>query len=105
MKKCLFLIPTTYNDGSPVPSEQITNIFEELYIKFGGFSQGGITEGLWKMTDGTKVKDHSLTIWIVLTEEKVDILKELVKKFCKILMQEAIYFEIMDCDVEFIGPD
>ena len=105
MKRCLFLIPTTYNDGSPVPSEQIANIYEELFVNFGGFSQGGITNGLWKMADGSEVKDQSLTIWIVITDEKVVILKELVKKFCKLLKQEAIYFEIMECDIEFIGPE
>ena len=105
MKKCLFLIPTTYNDGSSIPSEVILDVFEELFVTFGSFSQSGITEGLWEMEDGTRVKDHSLTVWIVLEEEKVPSLKKLVKKFAQLLKQEAIYFEVMDCDVDFIGPE
>jgi hypothetical protein len=105
MKKCLFLIPTSYNDGSPVSSEAIMDVLEELFVKYGSFSQSGITEGLWETKDGTRVKDHSLTVWIVMEDEKVASLKEFVKKLAKLLKQEAIYFEVMDCDVEFIGPD
>ena len=105
MKKCLFLIPTSYNDGSPVPSEVMLDVLEELFVEFGPFSQNGITEGLWETKDGTRVKDHSLTIWIVMEEEKVASLKEFVKKLVKLLKQEAIFFEVMDCDVEFIGPE
>ncbi len=46
-----------------------------------------------------------MKIWIVIEEEKVPLLKERVKKFARLLEQEAIYFEVMDCDVEFIGPE
>ena len=105
MKKCLFLIPTSYNDGSEIPAGIILDVLEELFVKFGPFSQSGITKGLWEMEDGTRVKDNSLTIWIVMEEDKVKLLKELVKKFARLLKQEAIYFEVMDCDVEFIGPE
>ena len=104
-KKCLFLIPTSYNDGMPVSSEVMVDVWEELFITFGPFSQDGVTEGLWEMKDGTRVKDHSLKIWVVLEEEKVPLLKQLVKKFVRLLKQEAIYFEVMDCDMEFIGPE
>ena len=105
MKKCLFLLPTSYNNGSPIPSEVVVDILEELFVKFGPFSQTGTTEGIWEMEDGTRVKDNSLTLWIVIEEEKVTLLKELVKKFARLLEQEAIYFEVMDCDVDFIGPE
>ncbi len=105
MKKCLFLIPTSYSDGRPVPSEVMIDVLEELFVKFGSFSQSGVTKGLWEMKDGTRVKDHSLTLWIVMPEEKVASLKQHVKKLARLLEQEAIYFEVMDCDVEFIGPE
>jgi len=105
MKKCLFLIPTTYNDGRPVPPEVILDVWEVLFVRFGSLSQDGITEGLWEMKDGTRVKDHSLKFWIVIEEEKVPLLKELIKKIARLLEQEAIYFETMDCDMELIGPE
>ena len=88
-----------------MPSEVMVDVWDELFVKFGSFSQSGITEGLWETKDGTKVKDHSLTVWIVMEEEKVASLKELLKKLAKLLKQEAIYFEVMDCDVEFIRPE
>jgi len=105
MKKCLFLIPTSYNDGRPVASEVMVAALEELFVTVGSFSQSGITEGLWQMKDGTRIRDHSLTLWIVVEEERVTLLKKLVKKFARLLEQEVIYFEVMDCDVEFIGPE
>jgi hypothetical protein len=105
MKKCIFLIPTSFNDGKPIPSKIITDVQDELFVNFGPFSINGTTEGLWEMKDGTRVKDHSLIIWIALEEEKVVLLKKLVKKFARLLKQEAIYFEVMDCDVDFIGPE
>jgi hypothetical protein len=105
LKKCLFLIPTSYNDGREIPAEVILGVIEELFIKFGGVSQSGVTDGLWKMKDGTRAKDRSLTLWIVIEEEKVSVLKNLIKKFARLLEQEAIYFEVMDPDVEFIGPE
>jgi len=105
MKKCLFLIPTSYNDGSPVPSEIMMDVWDELFVEFGPFSQSGITEGLWETKDGTRVKDHSLTVWIVMEEEKVASLKNIIKKIARLLQQEAIYFEVMECDMELIGPD
>ena len=57
------------------------------------------------MKDGTRVKDHSLKFWIVINEEKVPLLKSIIKKIARLLQQEAIYFEVMDCDMELIGPD
>jgi len=105
VKKCLFLIPTTYNDGGEIPAEVIDAVFDELFRVFGSYSQDGITEGTWKLKDGTKVKDRSLKVWIVMEDDKVDLLKELIKKFARILKQEEIYFEVMDWSGEFIGPE
>ena len=103
MKKCLFLIPTTFNNGDEIPVEVIDSVFDELFRVFGAYSQDGITEGTWKLKDGTKVKDHSLKVWIVIEDDKVDLLKELIKKFARILKQEAIYFEVMDWSGEFLN--
>lgn len=83
----------------------ILEVIETLYEEFGGVSQGGIAKGLWKMEDGSKAKDNSSIMWVVIEEEKVPLLKKLIKRFAHLLKQEAIYVEVMDCDVEFIGPD
>lgn len=105
MKKCLFLIPTSYNDGKEIPSDVMSEIFDELFAEFGSYSVAGTTEGAWRLEDGTKVKDKSLNVWIVMDDEKVAILKKFIKKLARILKQEAIYFEVMDWTGEFIGPE
>ena len=111
-KKCMFLIPTSYNDGIEVSPEVIDGILSELYRVFGGYSvDGGVTRGVYPMKDGTTAIDVSLKIWIVLDEKKVKVkekvakLKECVRKYAKILKQESIYFEIMDWEGEFIEPE
>jgi hypothetical protein len=105
MKKCLFLIPTSYNDGKEIPSDVVSEIFDELFAEFGSYSVAGTTEGAWRLEDGTKVKDKSLNVWIVMDDEKVAILKKFIKKLARILKQEAIYLEVMDWTGEFIGPE
>jgi len=101
----LFLIPTSYNDKREIPAVLIDGVLDELYVNFGGYTIDGLTEGTWKMGDGEKAIDQCYKVWIVISEEKISVLKDLVKKFARLLEQEVIYFEVMDCDVEFIGPE
>lgn len=105
MKKCLFLIPTTYNDGREVPPEVLDGVFEELYLNFGGYSITGIAEGTFRMKDGTKASDSSLQVWVIMEEDMVPLMRRLVKKFGKTLGQEKMLFEAMDWSGEFIEPD
>ena len=104
-KKCLFLIPMSYNDRREIPAVLIDAIFDDLYMNFGGHTIDGITEGTWKMEDGGKAIDRCYKVWIIISEEKISALKDLIRKFARLLEQEAIYFEVMDADVEFIGPE
>jgi len=105
LKKCLFLLPTTYNDGRVVPSAVMDGILEELYVNFGGYSITGIATGTWRMKDGTKARDRSLQVWVIMEEEKVPVMRDLMKKYARILGQEKMLFEAMDWAGEFIGPD
>ena len=105
MKKCLFLIPTAYNDGKPVSPEIIDQILDQLFAKFGPYSIDGTTEGLWQLEDGKIVKDQSLKIWIVLSEDKVPRLEKTIANFAKILKQEAICLVVTDCDMKLIEPE
>ena len=105
MKKCLFLIPTSYNDGREVPPKVMADIFEELYLNFGGYSITGIAEGTFRMNDGTKASDSSLQVWVIMEDGMVPVMRRLVKKFGKMLGQEKMLFEAMDWSGEFIEPD
>ncbi len=105
LKKCFFLLPTNYNDGRQVPAEVIDGLLEELYLNFGGYSIGGLAQGTWRMKDGTKASDSSLQVWVIMEEEKVPLMRDLIKKFARVLGQEKMLFEAMDWPGEFIGPD
>jgi hypothetical protein len=105
LKKCFFLLPTRYNDGREIPPPVMVGIFDELYLNFGAYSIGGIAEGTWRMEDGTKASDSSVQVWVIMDEEKVPLMKDLIKKFARILGQEKMLFEAMDWSGEFIGPD
>ena len=105
MKKCLFLIPTSFNDGTEIPGKIIDRILSQLFEHFGGYSQDGVTEGTWRMDDGSMAKDKSLKIWVILQDEKEQCLKGLIKKWAKVLKQETILYESMDWTGEFIRPD
>ena len=105
LKKCFFLLPMSYNDGREVPPEVMDGIFDELYLNFGGYSIGGIAQGMFRMKDGTKASDSSLQVWVIMDEEKVPLMRSLIKKFCRILGQEKMLFEDMDWSGDFIGPD
>jgi len=102
MKKCFFLLPTSYNDGREVPPAVILDIFEELYVNFGGYTNAGIAEGEFRMEDGTRARDCSLQIWVIMDEEKVPLMRKLVKKFGRILGQEKMLFVPMDWPGELI---
>ncbi len=104
-KKCLFLIPTSYNDGREVPPAVMDRILEDLDRNFDGYTVDSVVQGMWRMENGDVAKDRSLKIWMVIDETEVPLLKQLIKKFAKVLEQEAIYFETMDWTGEFIRPE
>ncbi len=105
LKKCFFLLPMTYNQGREVPSAVMDGILEELYVNFGGYSITGIAEGTFRMQDGTKATDCSLQVFVITDEEKVGLMRDLIKKYARLLGQEKMFFEAMDWPGEFIGPD
>lgn len=105
MKRCIMLLPTFYNDGREVPLAVMDDILDQIYEGFGGYTVAGLGYGPYRMKGGRKARDLSLEIWVAVDASRVEELKKLAAKFARILGQEAIYFEVMDSEVEFIGPD
>ena len=103
-KKCIILLPTTYNDGVKVPAKVLNNILKSIEQKFDGYSNGGLVKGAYKMDDGSIAHDKSLMVWVAIDPNKVDELKRFAGKVAAILKQESIYFEITQAEVEFIRP-
>ncbi len=106
-KKAIILLPTTFNDGSPVPPALMSRIFRELDAAFDGYSQGGLVHGSYRMADGTVVKDNSLMVWLILPDEAREVarVRQLAAKFAAMLQQESLYLEVMDVDTDFVRPD
>ena len=104
-KECVFLIPTSYNDKRKVAVDVIDEILDRVFEEFGPYSVDGVTDGTWKMHDGTKAEDRCLKVWIILEEENVDELKKMLKSVARELDQEAIFFMTRDVETELIEPE
>jgi len=104
-KKCIILLPTTYHDGSPVPTGSVRDILKEIDCRFDGHTVDGYVDGTYRMDDGSMVSDRSLKIWIAVDPDGVGDLKALAAKAAQILKQESIYFEVTDAEIEFVRAD
>ena len=104
LKKCILLLPTEYNDGMKVPPEVLSGILREIDVAFDGHTHGGIVHGTYKMDDGNFVSDNSLMVWVLVSEDKVDFLKEKAAGFAAVLKQESLYFELTAAEPELIRP-
>ena len=105
MKKCIILLPTFYNDGRAVPVTVMDDLLDQIYDQFGGYTVAGLVYGAYPMKGGCKARDISLEVWVAVDPARVHQLRRLVAKFCAILKQETIYFEVLDSELEFIGPE
>ncbi len=105
MKKCIILLPTQYNDGNEVPANIISGILKEIDKKFDGHHIAGIGHGTYRMANGSMATDTTLDVWVAVDPDNIDVLKKMASRFARMLKQEKIYFEVMDSEVEFIGPE
>ena len=104
-KRCIILLPTYYNDGKGVPETVISGILRKIDEVFDGHGVHGIVDGTFRMPDGSMAADKSLVVWVAVDPDKVDVLRKMTRQFARTLKQEAIYFEVMNSEVEFIGPE
>ena len=103
-KKCILLLPTSYNDGTEVPPTVLTEILKDIDREFDGHSVDGYVDGMYRMADGTMAQDKSLKVWVVVPPDRVEDLKVLARRFAARLKQETLWFETTDAEVEFLGP-
>ena len=104
LKKCLILLPTRYNDGTDVPPETVNGILKDIDREFDGHSVDGFVDGTYKMADGTMACDKSLKVWVAVRADQVDGLRTLARRFASRLMQETLWFETTEAEVEFLQP-
>ena len=48
LKKCILLLPTTYNDGQEIPAGVINGILRRIDEAFDGHTVDGICDGTYK---------------------------------------------------------
>lgn len=103
--KCVILVPTKYNDGTPVPENVIVSIKRKIDEAFDGHHIAGVGEGSYRMADGSMAYDPSLEIWVAVDPDRIDEVKGLVRKLARTLKQESIWFEVTNSKVEFVEPN
>jgi len=104
LKKCVILLPTTYNDGASISPAVLEGILKEIDREFDGHSIDGYVDGTYRMDDGSMVSDRSLNVWVAVDPAKVDGLRALTARIAGTLKQESICFIVTDAEVEFIRP-
>lgn len=104
-RKCIYLLPLTYNDGTEVPSEVFAKIYEMLMENFGGYTHSDVVHGAYRMDGGETAHDVSIPVWVAVEPEKVDEARQLAARICSMLKQETIHFEVTNSWIEFVPPD
>lgn len=91
------LIPTHYNDGSPVSQRVLQDIQREFWTKYGGATVEGIVQGFW-LDAGTLYEDECLKIVVSCDNERLSEVEQHIIQIGKRLGQEAMYLEVQYLD-------
>ncbi len=103
-KKVVLLIPLTFNDGSAIPLATLDAIYDELFVHYGGYTLAGTVKGTYRMQSGAKQVDDSHEVWVAVAESDLPTLRQQASRWCGLLGQEVLYFEVTDATIEFIAP-
>jgi len=104
LKKCLLLLPTSYNDGTEVPPDVVADILRRIFKAFGFYTVDGYCDGAYTMSDGTMARDKSLKVWVAVAHDRVKELRNLARVFAGVLKQEKLWFEVTDAEVDLLDP-
>jgi hypothetical protein len=104
LRKCVLLLPTTYNDGAAVPPAVLTGILAEIDRTFDGHTVAGTCEGAYRMSSGEMAHDTCLMVWVIVDADRVDVLRKHARRIARLLKQEKLYFEVTDATPEFLDP-
>ena len=102
MRKCILLLPTTFNGGAEVPAETLGSILADIDKAFDGHTVDGLCDGAYRMRNGEMANDRCLKVWVAVDPDRVDELKRLAARFAKRLKQESLYFEVTEAEIEFV---
>lgn len=97
---CEFLVPVTFNDGTPVPEEFLDRMFQALDRQFGGWQCTGRREGSWRGQ-----REWLLAVIVAVPRSRVDELKRVIVTIGKELGQAQMYFDCREPSVELLDVD
>ena len=102
MIKIATLIPTKYNDGTPVEPQVFKDFEKELIRIAGGYSIEGLTEGGY-VEDGKIYLDISRRYIIIVKHFRTAReIRDLITQVGKKLKQQAMYYEQRKSKVWFL---
>jgi hypothetical protein len=105
LKRATLLIPTTYNDGTAVPKNEILEIIDDCFIAFSGWTNAGEVTGCYRMqTTKEQQVDRLIQLWIVVPEHELAAIRRMAGRIAARLHQEYVYFEISESAIEFVPP-
>ena len=102
MLKITVLIPTKYNDGSPIGPGVLKLLLSGLREITGGYTLDCIVEGRYTMDDGSIATDYSQKLWVVVDSDKLPAIREWAERVCICLKQESLYLEYQQTNVDFV---
>src|SRR3954469_7115043 len=105
--KITTLIPVQFNDGRPVPEEQMRSIVDGLVKQFGACTdEGEITGHRHGPEKPGIVREKMLKLAVEMDRERLDEARKAVLKIGKMLEQREMYFEVREYDgVQFLPID
>ena len=78
MVKATFFLPVRDNDGRSLRAE-IRVLEDALFARFPGYTRMASVFGVFRMADGTKVKDRCRSYFLWLDEVELEVLKGIIR--------------------------
>lgn len=88
------LIPRSRNDGSPVAPEEMEQIIESIWKRFGGLTSFANAVGHWLDEGGQHYEDKSIKATVACERDRLEEAKEITREIGRRLGQKAMYFEV-----------
>jgi hypothetical protein len=91
------LIPTTWNDGTPVKPSRLANLINRLWRPFGAMTDEGLVTGRWT-DNGTIFSDVCVKVSIDCDRSRLQEAIRAVRRIGRKLRQRAMFFEVSGYD-------
>lgn len=106
MKLYRVYIPKYFNDGSPIPTEILFTISNEIKEKFGGYSLNHfgrlpVIQGLWTSTE-KKIYPEEMSVIELFVEDTFDTqkwFKVQKERWRQVLRQEELFVIVQDAEI------